>query len=242
MKKAAILVIAMLLLPPVLAQPPMMAREIFRVDGRGGDILIPAEIKVSGTMNMKNTTLTYEHRISNPYNETLKFTLGYGFTGEPDLLEVYVDGKQATLETVQEDAYRSRYRLHLSIDKNESIKIISKMSYPSIPERYRRGLWGNYYTISPSLNIEQTGLGRRIYLYGSIAGEIKLPTGIKKVRCSECRYDKDKNTAIVNLEYRSYPSFSINFQSSRIPVKAGAFYIFMLTIVFGLVIRGRRRA
>lgn len=242
MKKAAILAIALLLLPQVLAQPPMMAREIFMTDGSGGDILIPAEIKVSGTVNMKNTTLTYEHRLSNPYNETMEFMLGYGFTGKPDLLEVYVDGKQAKLETVQDDEYRTRYRLHLSIDKNESIKIISKMSYPTMPERYRIGLWGNYYTLSPSLNIEQTGPGRRVYLYGSIKGEIKLPGGIKQVRCYECRYDKDKNTAIVDMGYRNYPSFSINFQSSRIPVKAGAFYIFMLTIVFGLVIRGRRRA
>lgn len=217
----------------------MIVREAIRM---GGNTAIPVDIKVNGVMDIKNTTLTYEHYLSNPYNETLKFALRYRFMDKPSLMEVYVDGEKAELETVQEDKYRSEYRLLLSIEKNDSVTVVSKMNYPTMLERYRMGLWGNHYSFSPPINMEPIDTGVMGYLYGSINGEIGLPDNIKKVRCRECKYHENENTVTIDLKDRNYPSFSLNFQSKRTPVKAGAFYILMLAVIFGFVIKGRKNS
>ncbi|MDI6655407.1 MAG: hypothetical protein QME59_05915, partial [Candidatus Hydrothermarchaeota archaeon] len=154
MRIVMLVAITLLLVSQALAQPYEIHEVIAHRETGGEGVAIPVDIKVNGVMDIKNTSLTYEHRFSNPYNETMKFALRYGFTGKPGLLEVSVDGGKVELETVQEDKYSSEYRLVLSIEENESTTIISKMNYPTMPERYRMGLWGNYYSLSLPINIE----------------------------------------------------------------------------------------
>jgi hypothetical protein len=241
MKIPVLVAVILLLFSQALAQPREVHEVIVHREVGGEGVAIPVDIRVDGVIDIRNTTLTYEHRFSNPYNETLRFALRYWSTGQPRVLEVSVDGEKAELETVSEDEYRSEYRLPLSIGENDTITVTSRMRYPTLPERYRLGLWGSYYSLSPSINVEFLAPGLRQYPYGSIRGEIELPVNVKKVRCNNCKYHEDKNTVTIDLKDRRYPSFSLNFQTRRTPVKAGMFYLLMLAVIFGFVIRGRTK-
>lgn len=243
MKRIAIILLSFLMISTAIAQPP---REI-TVMPLGlieRSMVIPVDIMVNGSIGIENTSLTYEHRIANPTNESLRLVFTYYFWKKPRLLSVLVNGEKAVLETVSEDKYRSKYRLTIPLEKNETVEVSSKMDYFTMPSgRYRLGLWGNYYAFDTpiSIDIEHLGLRMPIYLYGSIKGEIRLLPKIKKVNCRDCKYYEKGKVIRINIKEKAHPSFSFDFQTKRTPVKAGVFYILMLVLIFGFAVRERMK-
>jgi hypothetical protein len=208
----------------------------------GGTNRIVVDIDIKGSFGIEKTSIIFNHRFQNPSNETQVVLINYNFRGRPDLLEVLVDGEKKEFYQVSSSRYSTEYQIRVPVHQKD-VEVTSKLEYPSL-WGLGRGLWKDKYSFyNPIvLYILEGEFDSQMPLFArSIKAEIQIPENAKNVDCTNCDYDEGQSKVYVERRNGS-PYFALNFVINKdAPLKSGLFYILMLLLVFGYVIKGRSR-